>query len=294
MRLGITMFTTDRTAAAHELAVAAEERGFSSLYLPEHTHIPVSRLTPGPATPAASGTAGERRLRGTSGDETLPEEYARTLDPLVALGAAAAVTSTITLGTGILLAAQREPLVTAKAVATLQHLSRGRFSLGIGFGWNVEEAADHGVAWATRRERAREHVLAMRALWRDEVASFEGEHVAFEPSWSWPKAEVPVLLGGAGGPRLFEAVAEYGDGWMPIGGAGVREALPRLAEACERAGRDPAEVSVIPFGTVPTPAKLEYYASLGIEEVVLRVNGGTLDEVLPVLDSYREFLTTSA
>lgn len=293
MRLGITMFATDRTVAPHELAVAAEERGFSSLYLPEHTHIPVSRLTPGPATREASGT-GEGLLRGTSGDETLPEEYARTLDPLVALGAAAAVTSTITLGTGILLAAQREPLVTAKAVASLQALSGGRFSLGVGFGWNEEEAADHGVVWATRRERTREHVLAMRALWRDEVASFRGGHVAFEPSWSWPKAEVPVLLGGAGGPKLFAAVAEYGDGWMPIGGAGLKEALPRLAAACESAGRDPSEVSVVPFGTLPTRAKLEYYASLGVEEVVLRVRGGTRDEVLPVLDSYRELLTASA
>ncbi|WP_106398115.1 TIGR03619 family F420-dependent LLM class oxidoreductase [Actinocorallia populi] len=290
MRLGITMFATDRTVAVHELAVAAEERGFSSLYLPEHTHIPVSRRTPGPATKEASGT-GDGRLTGTSGDTTLPEEYARTLDPLVVLAAAAAVTSTITLGTGVLLPAQREPLVTAKAVASLQHVARGRFALGVGFGWNVEEGADHGVVWPERRERAREHILAMRALWRDEVASFDGEHVAFEPSWAWPKAEVPVLLGGAGGPRLFEAIAEYGDGWLPIGGAGIREARPRLEAACEKAGRDPSTLSVIPFGTLPTHAKLEYYQALGIEEVVLRVRGGTRDEVLPVLDSYREFLT---
>lgn len=292
MRLGITMFATDRTVAAHELAVAAEERGFSSLYLPEHTHIPVSRRTPAPASPEASGT-GEGRLKGTSGDATLPEEYARTLDPLVALAAAAAVTSTITLGTGILLPAQREPLVTAKAVATLQHLARGRFTLGMGFGWNKEEAADHGVVWSARRDQAREHVLAMRALWRDEVAAFTGEHVSFEPSWAWPKADVPVLLGGAAGPKLFDAIAEYGDGWLPIGGAGIREARPRLRLACEKAGRDPSTLSIIPFGTLPTPAKLEYYASLGIEEVVLRVQGGTREEVLPLLDSYRKYLTSA-
>lgn len=294
MRLGLTMFATDRTMPPHELAVAAEERGFSSLYLPEHTHIPVSRRTPAPAAPEASGTRPGRHLRGASGDETLPEEYARTLDPLVALAAAASVTSTLVLGTGVLLPAQREPLVTAKAVASLQHLSGGRFTLGVGFGWNVEEAADHGVVWADRRGRAREHVLAMRALWREEVASFAGDHASFEPSWAWPKAEVPVLLGGAGGPRLFAAIAEYGDGWLPIGGAGVREALPRLAAAYESAGRDPSTAVVVPFGTLPTHAKLEYYASLGVEEVVLRVGGGTREEVLPVLDSYREFLTAAA
>lgn len=269
MRLGITMFATDRTMEPHALAREAEDRGFASLYLPEHTHIPVSRDTPPP-----------------TGDATLPEEYARTLDPLVALAAAAAVTERITLGTGILLPAQREPIVTAKAVATLDRLSGGRFALGVGFGWNAEEGADHGVPWKRRRAMAREHVLAMRALWTDEEASFQGEFVDFQTSWSWPKPtrRVPVLLGGAPGPTLFAHVAEYGDGWLPIGGAGVREALPALRRACEEAGRDMPPV--IPFGTRPTPEKLDYYASLGIEEVVLRVPGAGRDAVLPLLDGY--------
>ncbi|TYB43386.1 TIGR03619 family F420-dependent LLM class oxidoreductase [Actinomadura chibensis] len=269
MRLGITMFATDRTMAPHELARAAEERGFASVYVPEHTHIPVSRATPPP-----------------TGDAALPAEYARTLDPLVALAAAAAVTERITLGTGVLLPAQRDPIVTAKAVATLDRLAGGRLALGVGFGWNAEEGADHGVPWKRRRAMAREHVLAMRALWTDDEASFKGEFVDFDACWSWPKPSrrVPVLLGGAPGPTLFAHIAEYGDGWLPIGGAGVREALPDLRRACAAAGRE--TVPVVPFGTSPTPEKLDYYASLGIEEVVLRAPGAGRDAVLPLLDEY--------
>ncbi|MFD0691338.1 LLM class F420-dependent oxidoreductase [Actinomadura fibrosa] len=269
MRLGITMFATDLTMPPHELAREAEERGFASLYVPEHTHIPVSRRTAPP-----------------TGADELPDEYARTLDPFVSLAAAAVVTERIRLGTGILLPAQREPIVTAKAVATLDRLSGGRVALGIGYGWNAEEGADHGVPWKRRRAVVREHVLAMRALWTDEEASFKGEFVAFEASWSWPKpaGRVPVLLGGAPGPTLFAHIAEYGDGWMPIGGAGIREALPDLRRACADAGRP--MVDVVPFGTVPTPEKLAYYASLGVEEVVLRVPAAGREAVLPVLDEY--------
>jgi probable F420-dependent oxidoreductase len=269
MRLGITMFATDLTMPPHELAREAEDRGFVSLYVPEHTHIPVARETPPP-----------------TGDAALAPEYARTLDPFVALAAAAAVTERITLGTGILLPAQREPIVTAKAVATLDRIAGGRVALGVGYGWNAEEGADHGVPWKRRRAVVREHVLAMRELWTRDEASFKGEFVSFEPSWSWPKpaGRVPVLLGGAPGPTLFAHIAEYGDGWMPIGGAGIREALPDLRRACADAGRD--MVPVVPFGTVPSAEKLGYYASIGVEEVVLRVPGGGRDAVLPVLDEY--------
>ncbi|GAA2909095.1 LLM class F420-dependent oxidoreductase [Streptosporangium fragile] len=275
MRLGVTMFATDLSMPVTELARAVEERGFASLYLPEHTHIPVSRRTP----PAA-------------GQDVLPEEYRRTLDPLVALSHAAAVTGRISLGTGILLAAQREPIVTAKAVATLDHLSGGRVVLGVGFGWNVEEVEDHcgPGGFRSRRDIAREHVLAMKALWSRDVAGFDGRHVAFEPSWSWPKpvSGPPVYLGGAAGPKLFAHIAEYADGWMPIGGRGVRAALPALREACEKAGREPARV--IPFGTRPGAEKLDYYAGLGIEEVVLDLPSAPADRVLRVLDEYAAFL----
>lgn len=273
MRLGITIFANDRVIAPHELAREAEDRGFGSLYIPEHTHIPVARTTPPP-----------------TGVDVLPTEYARTPDPFVALAAAAVVTERIRLGTGVLLAAQRDPIVTAKAVATLDRLCGGRFVLGVGYGWNVEEAADHGVPWGRRREVVREHVLAMRELWTREEASFKGEFAGFEPSWSWPKpaGRVPVLLGGAAGPKLFAHIAEYGDGWMPIGGAGIRDALPALRQACEARGREMVEV--MPFGTLPTPEKLGYYASLGIQECVLRVPAGTREVVLPVLDAYAEYL----
>ncbi|GAB2808163.1 LLM class F420-dependent oxidoreductase [Actinocorallia aurea] len=290
MRLGITMFATDQTMPPHELAIAVEERGFSSLYLPEHTHIPTSRLTPPAATLETSGVGASGFLRGTSGDETLSESYARTLDPFVSLAMAASVTSTLTLGTGIALLAQREPIVTAKAVATLQHLSGGRFVLGAGYGWNVEEAADHGVVWHERRALVGERIEAMRALWRDEIASYKGDHVSFGPSWAWPKADVPVLLGGGGGPKLFAAIAAHGDGWMPIGGAGITEALPKLAAAYEAAGRDPETAVVIPFGTLPNPGKLDHFARLGLPEAVLRVRSGTRDAVLRELDAHTRFL----
>ena len=258
MRYGITMFATDLTMPVHELALAAEERGLHSLYIPEHTHIPTSRRTPPP-----------------TGDDELPEEYSRTVDPFVALAAAATITERIRLGTGVCVIAQRDPIVTAKAVATLDVISGGRVEFGIGFGWNREEIEDHGIGFADRRKRAREHVLAMRALWTEDVASFDGDYVRFEPSWSWPKpvqpGGPPVLIGGGTGPRLLAEVAGYADGWMPIGGAGIRAALPELHRLCEAAGRDPANLRVIPFGTIPDPGKLEYYESLGIDEVVLRV-----------------------
>lgn len=272
MRLGITMFATDVSMDVVCLARAAEERGLHSLYLPEHTHIPVSRRTPAP-----------------TGDAELAEEYRRTLDPFVALAACASVTERLVLGTGIALVAQREPIVTAKAVASLDHLSGGRFVLGVGFGWNEDELTHHGVMMRERRAVVRERVLAMQALWREDEASFHGEYVHFDTSWSWPKptqpAGPPVLLGGSAGPKLFDHIAEYGDGWIPIGGGGVREALPALHAAAESAGRDPASLRVVPFGTLPDPGKLEYYSSLGIEEVVLRVPSAPEAMVLPVLDA---------
>jgi probable F420-dependent oxidoreductase len=268
------MFMTDRTMGPVDLAREVEARGLHSLYVPEHTHIPVSRKTAPP-----------------TGDAQLAEEYKRTLDPFVALAMAAAVTERLVVGTGICLVAQRDPIVTAKAVATLDRESGGRFVFGIGFGWNADEIEDHGVDMKRRRDIAREHMLAMDALWRDDVASYDGEFVHLPPSWSWPKpvtGRPPVLIGGAAGPKLFSAVAEYADGWIPIGGAGVRDALVGLARACEARGRDPKTVRIVPFGTIPDPGKLEYYASLGIDEVVLRLSGGDRDTVLPRLDRLAE------
>jgi len=277
MQFGVTMFGTDQAMRPDELARAAEERGFVSLYVPEHTHIPVSRRTPPP-----------------TGEGALPEYYARSLDPFVALTMAAAATDRLRVGTGICLVAQRDPIVTAKAVASLDRLSGGRFVLGVGFGWNEDELEDHGVDMRRRRDVAREHVLAMQRLWADDEATFDGEFVQLPPSWSWPKPVQqpwpPVLIGGVAGPKLFAHVAEYADGWIPIGGAGVRAALPQLHRAMDSAGRDPATARVVPFGSFPDPGKLDYYASLGIDEVVLRVPVGGPDVALPVLDDYAKLV----
>ena len=269
MRFGVTMFATDVSMTVTDLAVEAEARGFDSVWIPEHTHIPTSRRTPPP-----------------TGDAELAEEYKRSVDPLVALAAAAALTTTLHLGTGVLLPAQREPIVTAKAVATLQNLSDGRFELGTGFGWNEDEMEDHGVAYRTRRAHAREHVMAMQALWTDEVASYEGEYVSFPPTWSWPKpaTEVPVLVGGGAGPKMFSHIAEYGHGWIPIGGTGLAEAIPLLRAAFEDAGRDPATLRVVPFGSLPTHEKLDHFEAVGVTECVFRVPTADRDTVLKVLD----------
>ena len=276
MQYGVTMFMTDQTMPPVDLARAIEDRGLHSLYVPEHTHIPTSRMTAPP-----------------TGDDELRDEYKRTLDPLVALAMCAAATERLVIGTGICLVAQRDPILTAKAVATLDRESNGRFVFGIGFGWNADEIEAHGVDMKRRRDIAREHVLAMQSMWRDDVASFDGEFVHLAPSWSWPKpapGRPPILIGGAAGPKLFAHVAEYADGWIPIGGAGVRAAIADLERACEERGRDPKSMRIVPFGTVPDAGKLEYYASIGIEEVVLRLPGGPSDKVLPRLDRLAELV----
>jgi probable F420-dependent oxidoreductase len=280
------MFATDVSIDIVDLARETEARGLQSLWLPEHTHIPTSRRTPPP-----------------TGDAELGEEYKRCLDPLVALGAAASVTSTLRLGTGILLAAQREPIVTAKAVATLDHISGGRAALGVGFGWNEDELEDHGVTMRERRAVARERLLAMQALWADDEASFSGDHVRFSASWSWPKPvqhgpddrpRVPMLHGGAAGPQLFAHIAEYGDGWIPIGGAGLTEAIPRLRAAVEEAGRDPARLEIVPFGSVPDPGKLDHFERIGVTECVFRLPSAPRDIVLPLLDEQADLVASRA
>lgn len=270
MRYGVTVFATDRTMRPDDLAVEVEARGFHSLYLPEHTHIPVSRRTPPPG-----------------GEPELPDEYRRTLDPWIALAMAGARTRTLRLGSGVALVAQHDPIALAKQLATLDHLTEGRVVLGAGFGWNYEEMEDHGVDPRVRREVVREHVLAMQALWSPEPTGFAGSFVKLAPSWAWPKpARIPVLLGGGAGPKLFAAIAEYGDGWIPVGGAGLRDALPRLREVWAAAGRDASRLDVVTFGTLPNAGKLAHYAALGVTEVVLRLPPEGRDEVLRALDEF--------
>jgi probable F420-dependent oxidoreductase len=277
MRFGVTMFATDLSMDVVDLAREAEARGFDSLYLPEHTHIPVERRTPPP-----------------TGDAELAEEYRRTLDPLIALAAAATATERIRLGTGIALPAQREPIVTAKAVATLDRLSGGRFVFGIGFGWNEDELEDHGVTMKNRRAVVRERVLAMKALWTEDVGGYKGEFVDVSPSWSWPKPaqrpHPPVLIGGAAGPKMFAHIAEYADGWIPIGGAGLTKALPELRAVVEAAGRDPNALEIVPFGSIPDQGKLDHFEQIGVTECVLRIPSAPRDDVLPALDRWAALL----
>lgn len=275
MRIATTIILTDETITPVRLARELEERGFAGLYLPEHTHIPVERTSPFP------------------GGGELPPEYGRSLDPFIALGQAAAMTERLGLGTGITLVAQHDPIDLAKQIATLDHLSGGRFTLGIGFGWNKEEAADHGVEWATRRELGRDRMALMRALWAAEPAAYKGQFGAVRASYAYPKpagGAPRTLVGGAAGPKLFSHIAEYADGWLPIGGRGLTKSVPVLRTAWESAGRDPKALQVVPCGVLPTPGKLAHYAELGVEEVVLQLPPGGETEVLRVLDEYAQYL----
>ena len=277
MKFGVTLHATDLSMNPVDLARESEGRGFYSLYIPEHTHIPTSRKTPAP-----------------TGDAELSEEYKRSLDPYVALGAASAITEKIRLGVGIGLVAQHDAITLAKAIATVDHLSNGRFVLGVGYGWNHEEMENHGIDVKRRRPLVREKMLAMQNLWKDEVASFKGEFIQFSPSWQWPKpVQQPrprILLGGAAGPKLFAHIAEYADGWLPIGGAGLRRALPDLQRAVEEAGRDPSVLHIVPMGVFPDPEKIDYYREIGCTEVVFRLPSAPRDEVLPVLDQCARYL----
>ena len=280
MDFGVAMFTTDRSADPATVARMAEDRGFESFFVPEHTHIPVSRRTPYPV----------------GGD--LPREYARTFDPLVALSFAAAATTTLKLAPGLMLVAQRDPIVTAKAIASLDVLSGGRLLLGVGAGWNIEEMEDHGVDPARRFGRMRESVEAMRALWTQDEASYAGDHIAFPPTWSWPKplqpGGPPVLLGG-NGKRVLERVVKYGDAWYPnfLGDDDKMIArLEKLRVMAEEAGRGALPT---PLQVAPTaPERLQRFAAAGVTRIVwylpsrdLAAVERSFDRHLEAADAYR-------
>lgn len=276
MRIAATVLLTDESIRPARLARELEARGFDGLYLPEHTHIPVGRETPAPM------------------GDPLPRAYGRTVDPLVALTAAATVTERLTLGTGVALVAQHDPIVLAKQIATLDLLSGGRFTLGAGFGWNVEEAADHGVQWRLRRSLVRDRIALMRALWQEEPTAYEGDFGSVRASHAHPKPVRPggprILLGGAAGPTLFSHIAQYADGWLPVGGSGLAASIPSLRDAWTAAGRDPAELTVVPGFVLPSPGKLAHYRELGVQEVVLQLPSGDEGTVLRTLDDYARYL----
>jgi probable F420-dependent oxidoreductase len=277
MEIGVFIFATHYSIDIRELAVALEERGFESLFLPEHTHIPVSRKTPWP------------------GGGALPREYVHTYDPFVALSFAASETKSLKLGTGICLVPQRDPFVTAKSVASLDRLSDGRFIFGIGGGWNVDEMENHGARYETRFKLLRERVLAMKAMWTEEEASFHGDYVDFDPVWSSPKPvqtpHPPIILGGETQYTL-RRVVEFCDGWFPRASAAFEpvEGMSRLRQAAAEAGRDMASLSVTVFRAPTDKAALARYAEAGVARGILQLPSAGRDEVLPLLDSYAALL----
>ncbi|MBI4697104.1 MAG: LLM class F420-dependent oxidoreductase [Gammaproteobacteria bacterium] len=278
MKLGVFSFNTEYTMRADELAVAAEERGFESIWFPEHTHIPASRLSPWP------------------GNGPLPKEYIHMSDPFASAAAAAVVTKTIKLGTGICLVVEHDPLALAKTVATVDRLSNGRFLFGVGAGWNREEMENHGTPFDKRWKVLEERVKAMKALWTEEEASFHGEYVNFERVWSYPKPiqrpHPPVILGTFGSVWGRKRVADFGDGWIPIDlfhgdlKADVEDLHRRLKEN----GRDPEAVSISMFDIFETPEDdLRRFADLGfVTRAIPRCPTEDRDTVLRWLDRYAD------
>jgi probable F420-dependent oxidoreductase len=276
MHIGLTMFTTDYSMRIDDLAREAEARSFESLFVPEHTHIPTSRRSP------------------FAGGE-LPKEYWHTLDPFVGLMAAASVTKTLKVGTGICLIIERDTIVTAKAAATLDFLSNGRFLFGIGAGWNAEEMENHGTEFKTRYRKMREQVLAMKEIWTKDEPKFHGDFVSFDPIWSWPKPVQkpgpPVLLGGESGHTL-QRVVDFCDGWFPRGRAAdkIVPGLEDLRARAAKAGRDMKTISVNVFGAAPDEAVLDTYRKAGITRAMLRLPSETRDTILPMLDKLTKLI----
>ena len=274
MKYGVFIFPTDTAIRPDELAQEVEGRGFESLWFPEHSHIPASRATP---------------WGGREGAPPLPEQYWRTYDQFVALAYAAAATNDLRLGTGVTLAAQRDPIWMAKEVASLDHLSGGRVIFGVGYGWNKEEMAQHGTAYLQRRALMREKILMMKALWTEDEASFDGEHLTLEPSWSWPKPvqkpHPPIVMGAAPGPKTLEDIVEYCDGWIPLAGRhDIVGEVEMVRQAVAAAGRDPAAFEVTAHGV-----KLEHLDELGaagVDRAVFSLPPLEADVVLPKLDEW--------
>ena len=274
MLYGLTIFATDYTLQPADVARAAEERGFESLWLPEHTHIPAGGRTPWPGGPV------------------MPKEYSHTYDPFVALTAAATATRRLKVGTSICLIIQRDPIITAKEVASLDNVSGGRFLFGIGAGWNVEEVEDHGTKFSRRFAVLRERVLAMRALWTQEEAEFHGRYVDFDKAWLYPKPlqkpHPPILMGGDSA-TTFDRVIEFCDGWIPISRGGqpppaIREKVLELRRRAEAAGRDPDAISVSVYTCPPSREVVDDLARAGVERVIFLLPSAEPAEVLKAMD----------
>ena len=273
MHIGVSIFATDFSIGMDELAPEIESRGFESLFVPEHTHIPTSRQSSWP------------------GGADLPKEYWHTFDPFVSLSFAAANTKTLKIGTGICLLPQRDTLVTANLVASLDRMSGGRFIFGIGGGWNREEMAHHGTSYDKRFARMAEQVKAMQALWSNDAAEFHGEQVDFSESWSYPKPvqtpHPPIILGGETDYTL-RRVVDYCDGWLPRArhGFDAVKNIARLQKIADESGRDMSTLSISVFGALAEENTLTGYRDAGINRVLLSLPSAPRDEVLPILDGY--------
>ena len=279
MDFGAMMFCTDLSISPDDLAKLLEDRGFESMWVPEHSHIPADRRSPWP------------------GGAELPQEYWHTYDPFVALTAAAAATTTLKVGTGICLVIERDPIMMAKEVASVDRLSNGRFIFGIGGGWNREEMANHGTRSRSRWRLLRERILAMKEIWTREEAEFHGEFVNFDKMWAYPKPvqrpHPPILMGGDG-PTTFDRVVEYCDGWMPIsgrpqsGGPSLQEKIAMLRRQAEEAGRDPASINITTFrgpdGSQPEPDAIRKLEEAGVDRVIFGLPSAERDTVLTIID----------
>ena len=272
MKFGLVLFTSDRGITPARAARAAEESGFTTFYVPEHTHIPTSRDTAHPAT----------------GNETLPDDrYMRTLDPWVALASAATNTTTIRLATAVALPLEHDPITLAKTIASLDFLSGGRVLLGAGFGWNAEEMADHGIDPKRRRTALREYIEAMRSLWDDETASYEGEFVRFGPSWAWPKPaqpRLPVLLGAAGTEKSFGWIVRTADGWISTPrDEDVKVSIELLRTMWKDGGRA-GEPLIHVLEPKPAEEKIAAWEELGASEVLLGLPDLPEEDVLRFIE----------
>ena len=266
------MFPTDTAIRPDHLAREVEARSFESLWFPEHSHIPISRESP---------------WGGVDGAPPLPEQYWRSHDAFVSLTYAAAVTSNLRLGTGVTLVAQRDPIWTAKEVASLDALSGGRVLFGIGYGWNKEEMEHHGVSFSSRRAMLREKVMLMKALWTEEEAAFEGELIALEPSWAWPKPaqrpHPPIIMGAAAGPRTLADMVEFCDGWMPLATRmDIAGQVARVREAVAASGRDPATFEITASGA--RVDDIDVLNAAGVDRVIFNLRPLGPEETIGYLD----------
>ncbi len=282
MHFGASMFFTDYSMTASDLGKALEERGFESVWAAEHSHIPLSRKSP------------------WGGGGALPKHYYDVMDPFVSLTAAACATQTLKIGTGVCLVNQRDPIQTAKSVASIDRISNGRFLFGIGNGWNQDEMENHGTVFATRHRLVRERIEAMRAIWTQTKAEYHGEFVNFDPMMAWPKPvqqpHPPVIVGGAY-PYAARRAARYGDGWMPLAGrpgqyGDVGDYVPKFREMLQEAGRDATSFPISLFSGTEDTAVLGSYRDLGIVRCIVSLPSATEDVVLPILDRYAALMKT--